>query len=264
MEVNYRKVLPYFVLVGVGLTVCAIAPWVIGQKLSPERARAVADSAPGKTFRVTAPGVLLMGGDDDQTIAKVRNRASGRSPATEPDAKIDADFAALAKEFLARGNFAAEEEKLKEFFPDGKGVNRSIRLTLLLAARTIDNADSYSEIQLASRVQSEILAHAESSVVSLNAGLAALPRGMSRERQTAIRLLSTIAFQQPELRGEVKTSLLAEAGRSGNSPEGGLALTALLRVNPSSEWFQEVNTAYERLHPGTDLSEVVAMNIVAL
>lgn len=264
MKFKYLKLMPYFGAVCLGLVICGLAPWVAGNKMNPERARKVGETHPHPEGRATAPGALLTASDPDLAIARARNRMATRSPAYEPDAAMDAEFATLLKEFLARASFGAEEEKLKEFFPDGKGVNRSIRLTLLLASRGTDQLDAFSEIQLANRAQAEILAHGEAAVVSLNSGLAAFPKEMVRERQTAIRLLSTIATQQPELRSEVKSSLLAEANRSGNSPSAALALTALLRVNPSKEWFREVNHAYERLHPGSDLTEVVALNVVAL
>lgn len=268
MKINYRKSLAYLCIPCLGLLLWSLAPWVTGQitghKITSERARLVGDSAPRALGRVTTPGHLLTGADGDLAISRARNRVAGRSPAYEPDAVMEADFSALSKEFLARDSLSVKEEKLKEFFPDGKGVNRSIRLTLLLASRGMDTPDVFSEVQLSNRVQAEILAHGESAVVSLSAGLAALPGAMVSERQTVIRLLSTIGTQQPELRNEVKASLLAEATRSDHSPVGALALAALLRVNPSKEWFQEVNHAFERLRPGSDLSEVVALNVVAL
>lgn len=264
MKLKHMKSLNFLWIAGLGLTVCGIGFLGAGSKMSAEKARLVGEAALHPEGRATAPGSLLSGVDPDLSIAKARNRTASRSPAYEPDASMDVDFAVLGKEFLARDSLRGEEEKLKEFFPSGKGVNRSIRLSLLLASRGTDSPNAFSEIQLANRVQAEILAHGESAVVSLNSGLASLPKEMVRERQAAIRLLSTIAAQQPELRSEVKTSLLAEASRSGNSPSAALALVALLRVNPSKEWFQEVNHAYERLNPGSDLSEVVALNVVAL
>jgi len=260
MSPKLSKSLTYFGMGVVGLAVCGLIPWVAGNKMSPEKALSVAESAPEVRGRVTKAGSLLSGTDPDMAISKARNRASGRSPAHDVDASMEMDFAKLSREFLARSAMASDDEKLKEFFPDGKGVNRSIRMTLLLAARGLDSEDSFSEIQLSNRVQSEIFANAESAFVSLNAGLASFPKEMVRERQTVIRLLSNIATQQPELRSEVKASLLAEAGRASTPAESAVVLAALLRVSPSKEWKEEVNQSYERLHPGSDLTEVVAMN----
>lgn len=264
MKANHKKLLGYFTAMILGLALCGIIPWMTGHTMSPERARLVGDSGPHASGRVTAAGSLLSREDPDLAILKAKNLASGRSPAYESDAVMEADFATLSKEFLARDSLAAGDEKLKEFFPDGKGVNHALRLTLLLSSRGTDNPDAFSEIQLANRVQAEILAHGESAVVSLTSGLTVLPAEMMGERHTVIRLLSMIGSQHPELRDEVKSSLLAEAGRSGKTAAGALALTALLRVNSSKEWSKEVNYSYERLHPGSDLSEVVALNVVAL
>lgn len=260
MSPKLLKLLHYIGIGVLGLAVCGVVPWVAGSKMSPEKAVSVAESAPEVRGRVTPAGSLLSGVDPDMAIAKAKNRASGRSPAHDADASMEVDFAKLSREFLVRSALGNEEEKLKEFFPDGKGVNRSIRMTLLLATRGMDSEDSFSEIQLSNRVQSEIFAHGESAVVSLNAGLASLPKDMSRERNTVVRLLSNIASQQPDLRSEVKSSLLAEAGRASTPAESAVILAALLRVSSAKEWQEEVNQSYERLHPGSNLSETVALN----
>ncbi len=264
MKDNHKKLLTYFGISAVALGVCGVLPWVAGYKMSPVQARKAGDLTPEVFARVTAPGVLLTGADADIQILKGRNRAQGRSPAFEVDSSRDTELAALTKDFLNRDSMSTTNERLKEFFPDGKGVNQSIRLILLLATRGTEGAHAFSELTLMGKVQSEVITHGESAVVSLTTGLSALPREMVRERQTVIRLLSNIGSERAELRTEVKTALLAEAARAGSSPDGALALTALLRVNPTKEWFAEVNASYERLHPGSELSDVVALNVVAL
>ena len=65
-----------------------------------------------------------------------------------------------------------------------------------------------------------------------------------------------MAKEQPSFRGEVKTSLITEATRSGGRPEAALALTQLLKVNGSKEWYQEVSESYERLNPESDFESV--------
>lgn len=261
MTSNILKVLYYIGVGALGLALCGV---IYGKKGGPEKTPLVRELAPYAKKRVTTPGSLLSSSDPDLAIAKAQNRASGRSPAFDADATREVDFVKLTNEFLTRSELRTEEEKLKEFFPDGKGVNQSIRLTLLLASRGIDKADIFSEVQLSNRVQAEIFAHGESAVVSLNAGLGNFPKEMIRERQTVIRLLSNIATGQPELRNEVKASLLAEAGRATSTSQSALIIVSLLRVSPTKEWFHEVNHAYNRLYPGSNLSEIAAMNVVAL
>ena len=264
MTHKYKKPLTIFIATGV----LALGTFAFFQgnsgKMSPELAIRVGENTPTVQARTIGDGSLLTADNPEQALARAKNGAAVRSPAFDADATVDIDFATLSKEFLAREDFAAREEKLKEFFPDGKGVNRSIRLTLLLAFRGMDTEDAYSEIQLGNRVRSEVMAHGEAAVISLDEGLAKLPKEMVHERQAIIQLMSSMAKEQPSFRGEVKTSLIGEATRSGGRPEAALALTQLLKVNGSKEWYQEVSESYERLNPGSELSEVVATNLVAM
>jgi hypothetical protein len=202
--------------------------------------------------------------DPDREIARERNRQLVRSPAFETDATRELDFAKLAREFLTRNRLETENDRLTEFFPNGKGVNQAIRFSILLSNRAAEGDDAFFEISLANRVQAEIYANPEASIVSLDQGLAKLPREFGKERFAAIRLLSNLGAENPSVRDEVKTALLAEAQRSPTQAEGALVFAALLRMNSSKEWLQEVNRSFEKFHPGAELSDFVAVNVVAL
>jgi hypothetical protein len=242
----------------------AVLPWIKAPSLSPSEAAAVAAGGPQARARVTAQGALLSMQDPDREIARAKSRQLRRSPAFESDATRELDFTKLSRDFLTRNRLESEHDKLTEFFPNGKGVNQAIRFSILLSSRAAEGEDAFFEISLANRVQAEIYANPESSVVSLDQGLAKLPREFGKERFAAIRLLSNLAIENPTVRDEVKTALLAEAQRSPTQADGALVFAALLRMNSSKDWFQEVNRSFEKFHPGAELSDFVAVNVVAL
>lgn len=248
-------------LLGVGFNHFSRKPSGI---LLPELAQVVEES-PSVQPRATSEGVpLLSMAEPEREISRSRDQKKGRSPAYDQDSVRDENLERLIRDFLGREALAAEYEKLGEYLPDGKGVNRSIRLSILLSKRSAENENGFSEIALATRVQAEILANAESAVVSLDQALAKLPRSAISERTSMIRMLSNIGQVNPSMRTDVKAALVAEARRTPSQSEGALVFVALLRVDPSKAWFLDVTRSFEKLHPGAELSDFVALNVVAL
>jgi hypothetical protein len=242
----------------------ALLPGLKSTRFNPSETARIAQSAPRSGERFTPKGSLLSMQNPDQEIARAKSRRLGRSPAVESDATRELEFAKLARDFIDRNRLSAEYEKLAEFFPNGKGVNQSIRLLVLASGRPAEGENAFYEILLANRVKAEIHANPEAALVSLDQGLAKMPREMGKERFVVVRLLSNLAIQNPSLREDAKAALLSEAQRSATQAEGALIFAALLRVNSSKEWVREVTRAFEKFHPGAELSDFVSVNVVAL
>lgn len=264
MERKYKISLTIFSAVGAAWLVYVTVPWLKSHKTESVNAASVVAGSPVAGARVTPNGTLLSMANPDREISRLKDRKAGRSPAFDKDATREENLDHLIKEFLEKGNLSSEYDKLGEYFPDGKGVNRMIRLSILLSSRPAEGEDGFSELALATRVQAELNANAEAALVSLDQGLGKMPREMNSEKMAALRTLSQLGYSNPSLRNEVKTAFMSEARRAKTQAEGALVFATLLRVDSSKAWFKDVSSSFEKLHPGSELSDFVAVNVVAL
>jgi hypothetical protein len=168
------------------------------------------------------------------------------------------------EERLGHSKFAATQARLHRYFPETSPVNFWIRASMTLASVHSAAAISQADFELSGKAYAQVLAGEESAVASLQSGLRTLPQSERGLRQQAFRMLSDIGLTNPPLRNAVRDVLLSEAARAGSHPDGAIAYASLLRMNPTQEWFQAVSRSYSRLHPGSELSDFVSLNVANL
>lgn len=208
-------------------------------------------------------GGLLTSETDVQAIA-ARDARKVRSPAFVPGSKRETELKASLSHWLAEPKIAESHARLREYFPDSAPVNYWIRASMALGTHAPEGEISPARFEAVGKVYSALLEGDESTVASLQSGLQTMPFGETAFRGQAFRMLSDLALRNPDLRGSVKDVILAEAARAGNRPEAAVAFQSLLRVNPTKAWYQEVARAYEKQHPGSELSDFVALNVANL
>ncbi len=220
-------------------------------------------SSPGTAVPVGAANGFLSQAGDVRALVE-RDRRRGRSPAFVPGTAQDVKLKAFVERTLADPKLAAAQARLKEYFPDTSPVNLWIRAAMTFGTLNTDAELSPENFESIGKVYAQILDGDESAVSSLQTGLSTLPSSETAFRQQAFRMLSDIGLKNHELRDSAKGVFLAEATRAGNHSDGALAYTFLLRMNPTKEWYQEVSRTYENLHPGSDLSDFVSLNVANL
>ncbi|MBS1962818.1 MAG: hypothetical protein JST04_11420 [Bdellovibrionales bacterium] len=211
----------------------------------------------------TPAGGLLTSDADTRAIA-ARDARKVRSPAFVPGSKRETELKASLSHWLAEPKIAEAHARLRDYFPESVPMNFWIRAAMALGTHAPEGETSPARFEAAGKVYSALLEGDESTVTSLQSGLQSLPFTETAFRGQAFRMLSDLALRNPELRGSVKDVLLNEAARAGNRPDAAVAFQSLLRVNPTKAWYQEVARAYEKQHPGSELSDFVALNVANL
>ncbi len=209
----------------------------------------------------TAPGSRLL---SEVTAEKAKNGRKVRSPALVAGSRIDLQTKEAVDRMFAEPQWAALNDRLRSHFPDHSPLSYWIRASLILATKTDDREVTREQVELGEKIYEQILSGDEAVVAALDSALVSIPRTESALRRQSLKMLSDVAMNQRGLREAVKIAMISEAHRAGNHPDAALALTALLRVSPTKEWFNEVNRSYGRLHPGADLSDFVALKVVSL
>lgn len=256
MRSNSKKLL---IILSATSVVLALA-FVVGHPTgSPKAVPAVFSSQTG--VAPAEPGSKLL---TEASAEKSKNARKSRSPAVVIGTATDVQTKEAIERMFAEPQGAALNDQLRAYFPDRSPVNFWIRASLVLAAKTDDREVTREQVELGEKIYAQILAGDEAVVASLDAALISVPRTEGALRRQSLKMLSDVAMNQRELREAVKRVMISEAHRAGNHPDAAVALTALLRVNPTKEWFNEVNRSYERLHPGADLSDFVALKVVSL
>lgn len=267
MNTKTKKLLIFFIGFGVALggvysvysrvQALRFSAWRGGNPSSGPVAEAETPAAP-------APRGSLLSRESDIQALVDRDARHGRSPAFVPGSLTDANLKTSIDHLIAQPEVAAANERLREFFPDASPTGFWIRASLALAAAPTDAEVPPEAFEAIGKAYTQILNGEESSVASLEAGLKSLPAEDAATRRQAFRMLSDLGLRSREMRESVKGVLLAEAGRAGSHPDGALAFAALLRINPSKDWAREVGRAYEKLHPGSELSDFVSLNVANL
>ncbi len=258
MRHNYKKL--WLIFTGTAITLSA--SFFVGHSANlPREPRDNADTTTREpTDRDVKAGLLLT----ERRINAKRSIRKIRSPAFEAGTMVERSTRDALETFLSDAEVRASDRQLRDYFPDTNGVNRWVRASLIFSLQTQDREMTPEQFAFSEQIYSQILAGEDTSVASLDAALMALPREEGLLRRNSVRILSDLAMKHPELRDPVKKSLLNEAHRAGSRPEGAAAIAALLRINPTREWFIDVNRTYGRLYPGSDLSDFVALKVVSL
>lgn len=212
---------------------------------------------------VPAAGRLLSDESDVKALA-ARDARRVRSPAFIPGSLRDSKAKDSVERLTSELRLAAVTDRLKAAFPDTAPMGFWIRSAIALGTVAPEGELSPENFETIGSTYAQVLDGEESSVAALESGLQALPRSESSARRQAFRMLSDIGLKNRELRESVKSILLSEATRAGSHPDGALAFSSLLRMNPTKEWVHEVGRAYEKLHPGSELSDFVSLNVANL
>jgi hypothetical protein len=211
-----------------------------------------------------AAGSLLTTGVSERQALLDRDHRHGRSPAFVAGTTQDKALKAFVEHAISDPKVASTQAKLKSYFPDETPINLWIRAAMTLGTSYSDGELSPEHFEAIGKVYAQVLDGEESAVTSLGSALATIPLGDSAIRVQAFHMLSDIALKDKSLRGAVKEVLLTEAARAGSQADGALAFTMLLRINPTKAWYQEVAQTYSKMHPGSELSDFVSLNVANL
>jgi hypothetical protein len=206
----------------------------------------------------------LLGQEGDIRALRERDVRGGRSPAFVPGSAQDLKLKAFVDHAFADPKIASTNTRLKEFFPDTVPMNRWIRAAMIIGSLYTDVEMTPESFESVGKVYAQVLDGDSSAIASLQAGLQTLPQTEGAFRQQAFHMLSDIGMKNPSSRDAVRDVLLSEATRAGSHSDGTIAFTSLLRMNPTKEGYREVARAYEKLHPGSDLSDFVSLNVANL
>lgn len=193
-------------------------------------------------------------------------KPANRAPAFVKGSKIEVALAAKIDAILRRH----QRDPLAEKFPSSSlPIDRAVRASVLVALEPEKPGGITSEdFELNESISAFLQSNANESIASIDSLLESIPLDGSDDsldsHRFLVRTLSSLGMGDPDARQRAKVALLKEAQRSGSQQEGALAFAAMLRMSPSKEWRQEISRAFERLHPGSELSEFVAVKLVSL
>jgi hypothetical protein len=193
------------------------------------------------------------------------SKPANRAPAYVRGSDIDSATAARIEEVLKRHR----RDPLAEKFPKSTlPLDRAVRASVLVALEP-EKPDGIlpEDFEFTETLSAFFQSNPHETIASIDSLLEAIPLDGSDDavdsHRFLVRTLSNLGMD-PDSRQRVKAALLKEAQRSSSPSEGALAFAAMLRMSPSKEWQAEVSQSFEKLHPGAELSEFVAMRLVAL